>query len=47
MHREKKKTEIVGVKRRKNIARGNCNNKKTLESRRGENKLQKIVTSIK
>lgn len=30
MHREKKKMkETVGVKRKKNIARGNCNKKKT------------------
>lgn len=44
--------ETVGVKRRKNIARGNCNNKKKTFRKLGEyvkkNKLvKKIVTSIK
>ena len=53
MHREKKMKETVGAKRKKNIARGNCN-KKTFRKlgeyvgkKKKQNLSKRIVTSIK
>ena len=45
MHREKKMKETVGAKRKKNIARGNCNKKtfRKLGEYVGKKKQTKLV----